>query len=228
MPQTARSITPLRRDAAGRRVVRLLVAPGSAPIPPICAADQRAAGPLLSPIVWAAARFARRRAVRSIARPLVGAAALALVLAAGPVQAQAQDYRLNDALGQALTKKPYIETKTNPGGRGILDNSCIYKDSFSLTPSEVVLDHCDVAGATAKFIAQYGPPEQTSDAAGGKKLLEYRLLHNENSYLVKIYLSCAQDKTEQFAMVECKNEKNRAKPGPPPDNRPFWKKISPF
>ena len=171
-------------------------------------------------------RAAPRRCVRPRVSALAGAVALAAVLAAGP--ALAQDYHPNDALGQALTKKPYIQTKTNPGGRGILDNSCIYKDSFSLTPSEVVLEHCDVAGAAAKFIAQYGPPNQASDAAGGKKLLEYRLLHNENSYLVKVYFSCAQDTTEQFAMVECKNEKNRAKPVPPADNRPFWKKISPF
>ncbi|MFP5260222.1 MAG: hypothetical protein ACLGQH_14465 [Acidobacteriota bacterium] len=160
------------------------------------------------------------------------ALAAVLLLPAGPARAQApvqaKDYRPNAALGQALAKKPFIETKTNPGGKGILDNSCIYKESFSLSPSEVVLDHCDVAGATAKFTGQYGPPEQASDADGGKKLLVYRLLHNENSYLVKIYIECSQGKTEQFALVECKNEKNRAKPGRPPDERPFWKKLSPF
>lgn len=172
----------------------------------------------LNPRLFAAAR----RTVPSI----VAALACAAALAAGP--APAQDYHPNDALGQALAKKPFIETKTNPGGKGILDNSCIYKDSFALSPSEVVLDRCDLAGATAKFTTQYGPADQASDAAGGKKLLEYRLLHNENSYLVKVYFSCAKDTTEQFAMVECKVEKNRAKPGRPPDGRPFWKKLSPF
>lgn len=164
------------------------------------------------------------------------ALAAALLLPLGPVPARAQtpaptpakDYRPNAALGQALAKKPFIETKTNPGGKGILDNSCIYKESFSLSPSEIVSEHCDAAGAAAKFTGQYGPPDQASDADGGKKLLEYRLLHNENSYLVKIYFGCAQGKTEQFALVECKNEKNRAKPGRPPDERPFWKKMSPF
>jgi len=165
---------------------------------------------------------ADRRTVPSIVAALVCAA----TLAAGP--ALAQDYQPNAALGQALAKKPFIETKTNPGGKGILDNSCIYKDSFALSPSEVVLDRCDLAGATAKFTTQYGPADQASDAAGGKKLLEYRLLHNENSYLVKVYFSCAKETTEQFAMVECKVEKNRAKPGRPPDGRPFWKKLSPF
>lgn len=165
---------------------------------------------------------ADRHTVPSVVAALVCAA----TLAAGP--ALAQDYHPNDALGQALAKKPFIETKTNPGGKGILDNSCIYKDSFALSPSEVVLERCDLAGGTAKFTTQYGPADQASDAGGGKKLLEYRLLHNENSYLVKVYFSCAQNTTEQFAMVECKVEKNRAKPGRPPDGRPLWKKLSPF
>lgn len=148
-----------------------------------------------------------------------------LVLLPGP--ANSQDYRPNAELGETLAKKPYIKTKTNPGGKGILDNSCIYKDSFALTPSETVLDRCDVAAATAQFIAKNGPPAQASEAPGGKKTLEYRLLHNENSYLVTYHIGCAGEKTELFAMVECKHEKNRAKPGPPPDKRPFWKNMLP-
>lgn len=193
---------------------------------------------IVSAIVRVVALATDRSSVLPLVSAVVRAVPLAVVLTAGPARAQtpapvqapaqAQDYRPNPALGAILAKKPFIETKTNPGGKGILDNSCIYKDSFSLSPSEVVLDRCDVAGATARFTAQNGPPDQASDAAGGKKLLEYRLLHNENSYLVKVYFSCAQDKTEQFVMVECKKEKNRAKPGRPPDERPFWKKLSPF
>ncbi|MHC1790150.1 hypothetical protein [Solidesulfovibrio sp.] len=160
-------------------------------------------------------------------RPVLAAlccAGLTLALLAGP--AHGQDYRPNAVLGEALAKQPYIKTKTNPGGKGVLDNSCIYKDSFSMTPSETVLDRCDVAAATAEFTAKYGPPAQTAPAPGGKMSLEYHLLHNENSYLIKYYLGCAGDKTERFAMVECRQEKNRAKPGPPPDNRSLWKKLT--
>lgn len=216
--------------------------PKAPPIPlRVQTVGQRADWPLVAALVRVAAvapvvpttdRRAFAPHLAAVARAVVLAAALLLpadpARAQAPAPAPAKDYRPNAALGQALAKKPFIETKTNPGGKGILDNSCIYKESFSLGPSEVVSEHCDVAGATAKFTGQYGPPEQASEADGGKKLLVYRLLHNENSYLVKIYIGCAQGKTEQFALVECKNEKNRAKPGRPPDERSFWKKMSPF
>ena len=157
----------------------------------------------------------------SVALPLC--VLVLLTLLAAPVRGQ--DYRPNTALGELLAKKEYIRSNTNPGGKSILENSCIYKDSFSLSPSEPLLDHCDVAAATAQFTAKNGLPDLVTDAPGGKKVLEYHLLHNENSYFVKIYIGCAAAKTEVFAMVECKVEKNRAKPGPPPDRRPFWQKM---
>lgn len=148
-----------------------------------------------------------------------------LALACPPLRAQEPPYRPFPALGEMLSKKLYIAQPSNPGGKNILDNSCIYKDSFSLSPSDEVLDRCDAAAATAQFTAKYGRPDATAPAPGGKTLLEYRLLHNENDYYVKVFIGCAGGKTESFAMVECKREKNRAKPGPPRDNRPFWKKI---
>lgn len=161
----------------------------------------------------------------SVLLPLAVLVLAAILAVAAPVQGQ--DYRPNTALGELLAKKEYIRSKTNPGGKSILENSCIYRDSFSLSPSEEVLDHCDVADATARFTSKNGLPVLVTDAPGGKKVLEYHLLHNENSYLIKIYIGCAAAKTEVFAMVECKVEKNRAKPGPPPDNRPFWQKLMP-
>jgi len=151
--------------------------------------------------------------------------ALLVVLAVTPALAQEPACHPNEALGAMLSKKPYITQPTNPGGKNILDNSCIYKDSFSLSPSEELLDRCAIPEGTSQFTAKYGPPDATSQAPGGKTLLEYFLRHNENDYHVKIFIGCAAAKTEAFAMVECKREKNRAKPGPPPDNRPFWKKI---
>jgi hypothetical protein len=161
----------------------------------------------------------------SIALPLCLLVLTVLLVAAAP--ARGQEYRPHPALGETLSKKEYIRSKTNPGGKSILENSCIYKDSFSLSPSDTLLDRCDVAAATAQYTAQQGLPDLVTDAQGGKKVLEYRLIHNENSYFVKIYIGCTGGKTEAFAMVECKNEKNRAKPGPPPDNRPFWEKVMP-
>ncbi|WP_428566134.1 MAG: hypothetical protein ACP59X_05815 [Solidesulfovibrio sp. DCME] len=143
--------------------------------------------------------------------------------------ALAQTYHPNPALGEMLAKLPYIAQSNNAGGRNILDNSCIFKDSFSLSPSKEVAKQCDAARATAEFTAKYGPPDATSPAPGGKTQLEYFLLFNENSYHVKVFVGCADGKTETFAMVECKVEKNRAKPGPPPkEARDFWKKLSPF
>jgi hypothetical protein len=152
-------------------------------------------------------------------------AVLALLPAAGPARAQEPAFHPNAALGEMLAKKLYITQPTNPGGKNILDNSCIYKDSFSLSPSEELLDRCDLPAATGQFTAKYGRPDATSPAPGGKTLLEYFLLFNENEYHVKIFLGCAAGKTEAFAMVECKRERNRAKPGPPKDNRPLWKRI---
>ena len=153
------------------------------------------------------------------------ALALAFVLAAGP--APAEDYRVNAALGELLAHKQHLPSPTTPGGRNVLDNSCIYKDSFSLTASDVLLDRCDVAGATARFTAKYGRPDQTSQAKDGKTVLEYFLEFKENRFNVKFFIGCAADKTEGFALVECRREKNRVKPGPPPDDRPFWKKMLP-
>ena len=128
-----------------------------------------------------------------------------------------------------LAKTKYIAQPANVGGKNILDNSCIYKDSFSLSPSKMELETCDVAKATADFTAKYGRPDATAPAPGGKTLLEYFLLFNDNSYHVKVFVGCSGGKTETFAMVECKVEKNRAKPGPPPkEGKPFWKQLSPF
>lgn len=142
--------------------------------------------------------------------------------------ARAQTYHPNPALGEKLAKTPYITQPSNPGGKNILDNSCIYKDSFALSPSETVLDHCDATAATAAFTAKYGRPDVATPEPGGKTALEYFLLHNDNSYHVKVFVDCAGGKTETFAMVECKRERNRAKPAPPPDRRSFWKKVTPF
>ncbi|WP_300156980.1 hypothetical protein [Solidesulfovibrio sp.] len=153
-------------------------------------------------------------------------ACLAVLCSAGP--ALAQTYHPNPALGELLSKTLYIVQPTNPGGKNILDNSCIYKDSFSLSPSKPVLEQCDAARGTAEFVAKYGRPDATAPAPGDKTLLEYFLLFNDNSYHVKMFVGCADGKTETFAMVECKVEKNRAKPGPPKDKKPFWKQISPF
>lgn len=151
---------------------------------------------------------------------------LAGLLWAGP--ALAQNYHPNPALGEMLAKLPYIAQSNNAGGRNILDNSCIFKDGFSLSPSKEVAKQCDVARGTAEFTAKYGPPDASAPAPGGKTLLEYFLLHNDNSYHVKVFVGCADGKTETFAMVECKVEKNRAKPTPRKEERDFWKKLSPF
>ena len=143
--------------------------------------------------------------------------------------ALAQPYHPYPALGELLAKTKYIAQPANVGGKNILDNSCIYKDSFSLSPSKMELETCDVAKATADFTAKYGRPDATAPAPGGKTLLEYFLLFNDNSYHVKVFVGCSGGKTETFAMVECKVEKNRAKPGPPPkEGKPFWKQLSPF
>jgi hypothetical protein len=143
--------------------------------------------------------------------------------------ALAQDFRPNQALGEKLSKTPYIAQPANPGGKSILDNSCIYKESFSLSPNETVnKETCAVPAAVAKFTAQYGQPAASAPAPGGKTMLEYFLLFNNNSYHVKVFIGCEGAKTETFAMVECKVEKNRVRPELPKDKKPFWKSISPF
>jgi hypothetical protein len=153
----------------------------------------------------------------------------AAVVLCWAAKAPAQTYHPNDALGELLVKTQYIAQSNNAGGRNILDNSCIFKESFSLSPSKVVLEQCDVARGTAEFTAKYGPPDASAPAPGGKTMLEYFLLFKENSYHVKVFVGCAGGKTETFAMVECKIEKNRAKPGPSPKERKsFWKQLSPF
>jgi hypothetical protein len=155
------------------------------------------------------------------------AVCIILLAWAAPARTQAQDYRPNTALGETLSRTPYVKSATNPGGKSILENSCIYKDSFSMSPSTELLDRCDVAAALAQYTAKNGLPDLVTDGSGGRKVLEYRLLHKQNSFYVKVYIGCAGSKTESFAMVECKDEKNRVKPGPPPDDRPFWKKMLP-
>ncbi|MFU2209378.1 hypothetical protein [Solidesulfovibrio sp. C21] len=151
-----------------------------------------------------------------------------LFVLATVIPAAAQDFRPNQALGDLLSKKSYIAQPNNAGGKNILDNSCIFKDSFALSPSEPLDETCNIQAAVAKFTTQYGQPATTAPAPGGKTILEYFLLYNNNSYHVKIFLGCSGGKTESFAMVECKVERNRAKPGPPKDKKSFWKKISPF
>ena len=160
---------------------------------------------------------------------LPGLFAVLVALAAwtAPIRALAQDYRPNAALSELLAHTPYVKSGTNPGGKNVLENSCIYKDSFSISPSKEVLERCDVAGAVAEFTAKNGPPDVVAEAPGGKNVLEYRLLHGGNSYFVKFYVACAGTRTEIFAIAECKEEKNRVKPGPPKDDRSFWKKMLP-
>lgn len=138
-----------------------------------------------------------------------------LVLAsASPVLAQV--YHPNDALGELLAKTKSLSMPNNAGGKNILENSCIFKTDFSISASEQLLDHCDIPGAISQFVAKRGQPDQTANAPGGKTVLEYFLVYKENQYHVKIFIGCADAKTETFAMVECVNEKNRVMPGGPP------------
>ena len=151
---------------------------------------------------------------------------LAVVSAAPPAMAQTAApaasptaspvYRADDALGALLAKTKSLSQSGNAGGKNILENSCLYKDSFSMSASEPFLDRCDVSQASGQFIAKYGPPNQTGQAPGGKTVLEYFLTYKENDYHVKIFLGCADQKTETFAIVECIHEKNRFMPGGPP------------
>ena len=139
--------------------------------------------------------------------------------ASGPPPA-APVCRPNEPLGEKLAKTPFVASPSSPGGKNILGNSCIYKDTFSLSPSEALLDHCDIPAALAQFTAKYGPPAQIGDAPGGKKLLEYYLEFKENQYHIKFFIGCAAGKTEVFAMAECLREKNRVMPGGPPGKKP--------
>lgn len=137
-------------------------------------------------------------------------------LAAVVGQAPAAEYRPNEPLGELLSKTKSLSMPNNAGGHNILENSCLYKPDFSMSPSTEFLDHCDLAGATAQFVAKYGPPAGTGQAPGGKTVLEYFLLFKENAYHVRVFLGCAEGKTETFAIVDCVNEKNRYMPGGPP------------
>jgi hypothetical protein len=139
---------------------------------------------------------------------------LLLALAGGP--ALAQTYHAGDVLGERLAKTKSLSSPNNAGGRNILQNSCLNKPDFSISASDTILDHCDLAEATRQFVAKHGPPDRTSQAPGAKNVLEYFLLFKENEYHVKMFLGCAEKTTEAFAMVECVNEKNRFVPGGPP------------
>jgi len=140
--------------------------------------------------------------------------ALLVLLAGQP--ALAQTYHANDPLGERLAKTESLSTPNNAGGKNILENSCLNKKDFSISASEKLLAQCDLAKATADFTAKYGRPDRTSQAPGGKNVLEYFLLFKENEYHVKMFLGCFEKQTEAFAMVECINEKNRFIPGGPP------------
>lgn len=143
------------------------------------------------------------------------AGAILLVLLTG-APALAQPFHPNDALGERLSKVQSLSTPNNAGGKNILQNSCLNKKDFSISASEKVLETCDLAKATADFIAKYGRPDRTSTAPGGKNVLEYFLLFKENQYHIKLFLGCGENKTETFALVECVSEKNRFMPGGPP------------
>jgi len=145
---------------------------------------------------------------------LVIPALLLWMLAATPTQAQT--YRVNAPLGELFAKKTFISMPNNPGGKNILENSCIYKDTFSLSPNETLLDQCNVGEAISQFTTKYGRPDQTSQAPGGRTVLEYFLEYKENQYHVKLFVGCTSGKTDAFAMVECTREKNRVMPGGPP------------
>lgn len=140
-----------------------------------------------------------------------GIMALFVMLAGAP--ALAQPFHANEALGKYLSEVKSLSTPNNAGGKNILQNSCLNKKDFSISASEQLLETCDLPKATADFLAKYGRPDQTTTAPGGKNLLEYFLLFKENEYHIKIFLGCADNRTETFALVECVSEKNRFMPG---------------
>jgi hypothetical protein len=141
---------------------------------------------------------------------------LTLVLVLAASAAPAQTYHANDALGERLVKTPPLSQSGNAGGKNILENSCIYKNTFALSASEDLSDRCDIPREVGKFVSKYGQADQVSMAPGGKQVLEYFLKFKENDYHVKVFIGCAAEKTEVFAMVECVNERNRVMPGGPP------------
>ncbi len=147
------------------------------------------------------------------------------ILAASP--APAQTYRVNEALGELLSKQNNLSLPSNPGGKNILEHSCIYKNDFSLSASEKLLETCDVPKAVGEFTAKYGRPDQTAKAQDGRTILEYFLEYKQNQYRVKFYIGCADNATDAFSMVECTLEKNRVPVGGPPKKRPFLDFLRP-
>lgn len=139
-----------------------------------------------------------------------------LTLTVAPLPAQ--PYHPMDHLGEKMAKTKPLSQSGNAGGRNILENSCIYNDTFALSASEELLDHCDKPTAIAQFIQQNGQPDTVSQAPGDKTVLEYHLLFKGNAFRVKMFLGCEAGKTEAFAMVDCINEHNRIMPGGPPDS----------
>jgi len=96
---------------------------------------------------------------------------LLLLVTAQP--ALGQVYRPNEPLGKTLSKIKPLSTPNNAGGKGILENSCIFKNNgFSLSASEPLLDHCDVPEAIGRFVEKKrptGPDRQSArefDRAG--------------------------------------------------------------
>lgn len=144
-----------------------------------------------------------------------------LVLVLTTSAAYGQTYRAGDALGEFLSKTRTLAQPGNAGGKNILENSCIFKNSFSISASEIFLDQCNLSEAISKFTAKYGQPDQVSTAPGGKTVLEYFLLFKENQYHIKFFFGCTEAKTELFAMVECGLEKNRVMPGGKPGEKPM-------
>lgn len=139
-----------------------------------------------------------------------------LALALLPQSLPAADFRPNEPLGELLSKTKSLSVPNNAGGKNILENSCLNKKDFSMSASEEFLDHCDLSAARTQFLAKYGPPASTGQAPGGKTVLEYFLRFKENDYHVRIFLGCAEEKTETFAIIECLVERNRFMPGGPP------------
>ena len=146
---------------------------------------------------------------------------LLLLLAASP--AFAQVYHPNEPLSKTLSHIKSLSMPNNAGGKNILENSCIYKNDFSISENEELLDHCNSSEVVGQFTAKNGQPDRVSQAPGNRTMLEYFLLSKENSYHVSFYIGCDADKTTVFTKVKCVNEKNRVMPGKPPKKHfGFW------